>query len=239
MPSSSPAPGPLSRERVARAAMQLVDEAGFDQLTLRGLARRLGISAPSLYEHVASKDDLIDLVVAQILAEAARGWNPPEEWDEAVRYAARWWYRMLGEHMAVHDSVLRRPMAAPVALDAIQTIIGALISAGFGHDQASATYALIFRYVVGAAALARSRAASRATRHITQDEEQRRTEQLLERLDPDKYPALITARAALARTATDEVFEAGLDAIIMGLRQRSMVSGSTSGSVTTSDRPRA
>ena len=60
----------LNRERVLRAAIELADEHGIDALTMRELARRLGVEGGSLYYHVASKDDLLDgmtdLVVAEI-----------------------------------------------------------------------------------------------------------------------------------------------------------------------------
>src|SRR4051812_27662186 len=95
----------LSRVAVAQAAVAMVAEAGFDELTVRGVARRLAVSAPSLYEYVASKDDLIDLVVAQVLDEAAVDWDPPSGWEPLLRYAALWWHRVLREHEAVYTSV--------------------------------------------------------------------------------------------------------------------------------------
>jgi AcrR family transcriptional regulator len=43
----------LDRAAVVEAAAKLVDEKGIDQLSLGGLAERLGIRTPSLYNHVA------------------------------------------------------------------------------------------------------------------------------------------------------------------------------------------
>jgi AcrR family transcriptional regulator len=51
---------PLSRERVLRAAIALADERGAQELTMRKLAKELGVEAMSLYNHVANKDDLLD-----------------------------------------------------------------------------------------------------------------------------------------------------------------------------------
>lgn len=217
--ASGGAPG-LSRERVALAAAALVGESGFDQLTLRALARRLGVSAPSLYEHVTSKDDLVDVVVAGILDDAATGWNPPARWDELIRYVGHWWHRLMSEHAAVYTSILRHPMAAPVALDMIERVIEGLSVVGFSSDEAVAAYAQLFGYVVGATALVHTRADVRAARGTTQAEEQRRTERLLEQLDAARYPALVRARTALSQLATEEAFGAGLEALIDGLRDR-------------------
>jgi len=50
----------LSRERVLRAAMAHADKSGLETLTMRKLAKELGVEAMSLYNHVANKDDLLD-----------------------------------------------------------------------------------------------------------------------------------------------------------------------------------
>ena len=50
----------LTRERVLRAAIELADERGIDALTMRELARKLGVEGGSLYYHVAGKGDLLD-----------------------------------------------------------------------------------------------------------------------------------------------------------------------------------
>ena len=65
---------PLTRERVLRAAIELADQQGLAALSMRNLAKAVGVEAMSLYNHVANKDDLydgiIDLVVAEIYVGA-------------------------------------------------------------------------------------------------------------------------------------------------------------------------
>jgi len=48
----------LDHEQVVAAAEEIVDELGWDRLTMAALAARLGTKAPSLYNHVASLEDL-------------------------------------------------------------------------------------------------------------------------------------------------------------------------------------
>ena len=50
----------LDRAAVVEAAARLVDEEGVEQLSLGRLAERLGVRSPSLYNHVANKDEIID-----------------------------------------------------------------------------------------------------------------------------------------------------------------------------------
>lgn len=57
----------LSRESIAEAALAILDEAGEESaLTMRALAQRLGVQAPSLYAHISGLDDLLDLVHRRI-----------------------------------------------------------------------------------------------------------------------------------------------------------------------------
>lgn len=50
----------LTKAGIVQAALDLLDEAGMDGLTVRALAARLGVQAPALYWHVRNKRDLVD-----------------------------------------------------------------------------------------------------------------------------------------------------------------------------------
>uniref|UniRef100_UPI00189226D4 TetR family transcriptional regulator n=1 Tax=Catenulispora rubra TaxID=280293 RepID=UPI00189226D4 len=58
----------LSRDGIIAAALALVDAEGLEALSTRRLAAELGVSGPSLYNHVATKDELIDAVVDCVVA---------------------------------------------------------------------------------------------------------------------------------------------------------------------------
>nr|WP_272493935.1 TetR/AcrR family transcriptional regulator [Corynebacterium pygosceleis] len=57
-----PAPALPSRtaraEQIIATAREMTESGGWDSLTMRGLAERIGIKAPSLYKHTANKDEL-------------------------------------------------------------------------------------------------------------------------------------------------------------------------------------
>src|SRR5690348_3415344 len=61
----------LSTEVVVRAGADMADEIGFDDVTVSGLARRLGVRTPSLYSHVHSSTDLSARICALALEELA------------------------------------------------------------------------------------------------------------------------------------------------------------------------
>jgi AcrR family transcriptional regulator len=65
----------LQSEAIVARAVAIVDEGGGEALSLRALARDLGVSAPALYNHIRSKDDLLRLVAGEGYAELARRWT--------------------------------------------------------------------------------------------------------------------------------------------------------------------
>jgi AcrR family transcriptional regulator len=65
--------GDRLREEIITAASQIIGESGDDTaLTLRGVARRLGIAAPSIYRHFTDVDELKMAVVRRAFADFAR-----------------------------------------------------------------------------------------------------------------------------------------------------------------------
>lgn len=61
----------LSAERLTRAAAELADEVGFENVTVSALARRFGVKDASLYSHVKNVQDLRARVAVLALAELA------------------------------------------------------------------------------------------------------------------------------------------------------------------------
>src|SRR5260370_341977 len=60
----------LTRERVVAEALAVISTDGAQALSMRALARRLGVVPGALYRHVRSKEHLHDLILAALLAEA-------------------------------------------------------------------------------------------------------------------------------------------------------------------------
>src|SRR4051795_11334257 len=94
---------PLSRARILRAALAIADEQGIDALSMRKLAQALGFEAMSLYNHVASKSDLLDGLLDLVLEETEVP-GPDGPWDAALRARA----------VSVHGVLRRHTWAAPL-----------------------------------------------------------------------------------------------------------------------------
>lgn len=82
----------LQLEAIVARAVEIVDEGGAEALSLRSLARDLGVSAPALYNHIRSKDDLLRLVAGEGYGKLAEQWTnldpaDHEAWIRASSHA--------------------------------------------------------------------------------------------------------------------------------------------------------
>lgn len=59
--------GSLSRQAFADAAIAIIDERGFDALSMRTLGDELGVHATAVYRHFSSKHELVEVALARML----------------------------------------------------------------------------------------------------------------------------------------------------------------------------
>jgi AcrR family transcriptional regulator len=150
-PASDPQPRvPLSRDRVIDAAIGLADRSGIESLTMRKLARELGVEAMSLYNHVANKRDLVGGIVDRIVGEfelPAAG-----NWESAIRRCA----------ISAHEVLLRHPWSCSLVLSPgggpgtdsarmryIEWLLAQLREAGFSAEQAYHGYHALDSHILG------------------------------------------------------------------------------------------
>jgi TetR/AcrR family transcriptional regulator, tetracycline repressor protein len=76
---------------IVAAALAVLDDGGIDAVTVRAVAARLGVQAPSLYYHVRSKQQLLDEMGTEIqrqVVAALSAREPGEHWtDDLTAYA--------------------------------------------------------------------------------------------------------------------------------------------------------
>ncbi|NXY95872.1 TetR/AcrR family transcriptional regulator C-terminal domain-containing protein [Streptomyces sp. BR123] len=80
----------LSRAAIVREAVAMLDADGVEALSMRKLGARLGAGATSLYRHVATKDELMELAVDEVFGEirVPGGEGRGEDWRAAAAEAA-------------------------------------------------------------------------------------------------------------------------------------------------------
>lgn len=77
---------PLTRQRVADAALTYIDAHGLDALSMRKLGAELGVEAMSLYNHVDNKADLLDAVAERLYHDVLDAYGAPAgDWKAHAR----------------------------------------------------------------------------------------------------------------------------------------------------------
>ncbi|MFE3316464.1 TetR/AcrR family transcriptional regulator, partial [Embleya sp. NPDC059213] len=86
----------LTRERIARAALEILGEAGPTDLTMRAVGARLGVSPRALYNYVADRRDLLREIVDVCRRDRPQPRLHVDRWQESLRAYCRdlrAWYR--------------------------------------------------------------------------------------------------------------------------------------------------
>ena len=121
---------PLSRERVLRAALDLADASGIESLSMRKLARELGIEAMSLYYYVKSKEEILDGMVDIVFSEIELP-SAGADWKTAMRGRAESARKVLSRHPWAISLMDSRSSPGVATLRHHDTVIGCLRAAGF------------------------------------------------------------------------------------------------------------
>ncbi|RYP88347.1 TetR family transcriptional regulator [Nocardioides guangzhouensis] len=138
----------LTREAVLAAAVELADRDGLAALSMRSLARHLGVEAMSLYHHVANKEALLDGMVDAVFAEIHA---PTAAGDWRVEMAARHHSAraaLTGHRWAVGlmDS---RSSPGPATLRHHDAVIGCLRAGGFSIAMSAHAFAVLDSHLYG------------------------------------------------------------------------------------------
>jgi AcrR family transcriptional regulator len=153
----------LTRERICREALALVDEEGLEALSMRRLGARLGVEAMSLYNHVRNKADLLDLLHAAVLG----GLEPKvtgDGWRPLLAGMARALHAALLAHPHVLPLFTTRPVTAPEALATLERIGGAFTRAQFPPAEIEQAIYVVGMFTIGCAIFDANAAAADARR---------------------------------------------------------------------------
>lgn len=192
----------LTRQRIVEVATAIIDAEGLDALSTRRLATELDVRAPSLYNHFATKDEILDAVCDAIIAQVDLSMLGRDEWPEALRSWARAYRAALKAHPNIVPLLARGPGRRAAALRLADAVYGALIGAGWPPSYATRIGALM-RYFIAGSAL------GSFALGFADDPS----------LYAEKYPNLADAhRLREHRELVDDgAFELGLDALLIGL----------------------
>ncbi|PRY39010.1 TetR/AcrR family transcriptional regulator [Umezawaea tangerina] len=205
---------PLTRDRILAAALALVDEEGLPGLSMRRLAKVLGVEAMALYNHVANKTEILDGLAEHVFAEIERA-DPALPWAERVRATVMGTYRALRRHPVV-PLALATDQANPTSLRALQPLddlIGALTEAGFDDDGTRRALGSLNSLVFGSLLLTTAGFARDQVGHA----EQEQMDVYVRRVNPATLPNFARVLPALMAGDPEQDFEKALDMLMAGI----------------------
>jgi len=142
----------LSKTAVVRAALDVLDDAGIDGVTVRAVAARLGVQAPALYWHVRDKRELLDEMATeiwrQVSAEVAA--LPADlPWDQVMAAFAAITRRALLAHRDGAKVFSGTYLTDAGALEAQEDRFARMVADGFSVADATRAYSLLYSFTIG------------------------------------------------------------------------------------------
>jgi TetR/AcrR family transcriptional regulator, tetracycline repressor protein len=199
---------PLSRDRILRAALTIVDREGLDAISMRRVGEELGVEAMSLYNHVANKAAMLDGIFELVLAELPPG-KRAASWTTTLRTRARALHTVLRAHPNALPLFSLRPAVTPASIAHVEGGLDELRRAGFSADDALSALQVLVAFVVGHTVSTHSPRTSGDQSHPA-----------YERLSESAFPRVREAARLLGDHDVEKEFELGLEAMLAGLEQR-------------------
>ncbi|MFS8199012.1 TetR/AcrR family transcriptional regulator (plasmid) [Streptomyces sp. CWNU-52B] len=152
-PPVPPAVPPLTLERITEGAVALLDEEGMDRLTMRHLAERLGVGTTTLYWHIKTKADVIDLAIDAIFGETPLPDGDSGDWREnIVTLLSDCRATLLRHPWSAALPLRQRPSIGPNFLAWMEFLQACLVRVGFRGQAATAACWLLYSHLQGSTA---------------------------------------------------------------------------------------
>jgi AcrR family transcriptional regulator len=222
-PARRPAPGPLSRERIVRAAVAIADKEGLAEVSLRKVAAKLNVGPMRLYTYTATKEGLLELMVDSIYGEIAGKEPARGDFRKTLRSIAERTRQAASKHPWFVDLLGRRPHLGPNALDHWEASLAALCaSPGFESiDDALQAYGTVNAYVVGAIKGEAASLQAERKSGLTESDWQAASWPYLERvLATGRFPMIAKVVREATHPSSELTFERGLECVIEGIALR-------------------
>ena len=205
----------LGLSAIVDAAIVVADREGFSAISMRKVARELGVEAMSLYHHIGNKNELLDRVVEAVIEDIELP-QPTDAWREAMVARAHSARAVLSRHRWALGMLESRPTPSAALLRHHDRIIGCLLTNGFSAALATHAFSTIDAFIYGFVLTESS---------LPFEPGEGAEGEYAEQIDPpaDAYPYLAQSLEELLGGDTFSLsneFDAGLALILDGLEQQ-------------------
>ena len=221
---------PLSRAAILRTAVAYADEHGLTAVTMRKLGQVLGVEAMSLYHHVNGREDLLEGMVAEVVATvrlpASERLGPADGWQAFLLHVAHEVRTVATAHPNLFPLMATHPPAAPWlrpplrSLQLVEDFLGGLVSRGLPDEAAVHAYKVFTSFLLGHLLLEVSQLGAdsgppdepldEGGADVSRDD----VPQNDTRLDLDTTPTVLRLQGSLALHDAGAEFEKSLEALL-------------------------
>lgn len=208
--------GPLSRERIVTAAIELADRDGLDAVSMRRVAEHLRTGAASLYRHLANRHELVAAMVEQVTATYDYPDATDLDWRERMHALARQdWTAFLAHPWMLTATATVTPPFGTASLAAMEWALTALAQLRLPPHEAARAIMTINNYVQGTARVVLGERLNNADADPGRNWQQR-----LSGTDLQDFPLLQALISNPLPKGDRNWFEDGLDVILDGVQAR-------------------
>lgn len=194
----------LNRERITEHALELVSDDGYESFTMQRLAKSLGVSPSALYNHVDSKNDLLQWIQELVMADIDTSVFDEPDIKEALLQWATSYRNVFARHIPLIPVIAVLPVSdSPRTLSMYERVAEALSDYGMAESEVVPTIVALESFIFGSAM-------DTAAPHDIFDT----------RNHQDLTPHFTQAVAAQRRSklnTSDDSFQHGLSALVTGL----------------------
>ncbi len=225
-PAAVPRHGPdrgLSLAAVVAAGTEIADRAGLDAVTMRALARTLGVAAMTLYTYVPGKAELLDLMLDAAYAAMPRTNTAGRPWRDRVRAVAEENRDLFRAHPWASAVSTARPPLGPGLLAKYEHELAALDGLGLSDTDMDDCLTYLLAFVQACARVEEAARAARRESGVDDEQWWAQAGPLLSRvIDEATYP--LASRVGMAAGTAhgsahdpEHAYRFGLDRVLDGL----------------------
>jgi len=203
--------GSLTPELILDTA-EAVAAQGFDALSMRAVAAQLGAVPMALYNHFATKEQLVDALLDRVLMRFVPA-EPTDDWIEDLRVFARAHRRLLVTHPWTVAPLFSQPNPGLGAVRIGEHVLGILKRGGLIDDLAVAAFSGLIAINYGWSSFT-------VARDLDPGGPSHDVAAMLSQLPPELFPLTVGVADAMGAYGSDAHYEFVLGCFLDGLRAR-------------------
>jgi AcrR family transcriptional regulator len=213
----------LSVDEIVDTAIALADEGGLSAVTMRQLAKTLGVATMTLYTYVPGKAELLDLMVDAVYRRMPRTETTGKPWRRRLEAVAADNRRLYEQHPWAATVSTSRPPLGPGMMAKYEHELRALDGSGLDDVDRDASLTFLLDFVRASAIAAAAVEATRRESELSDEQWWAANAPLLTRvLDGTAYPTAARVGAAAGAAyqgaySPDHAFRFGLQRVLDGL----------------------